>query len=80
MLIAWFALLFLAMGLFSRPNLMSVAATIAGAAAVSSALVLVLELDRPFSGILALSDAPLRDALQALIEAAHTSTALPPPR
>jgi hypothetical protein len=78
MLIAWFALLFLAMGLFSRPNLMSVAATIAGAIAVSSALVLVLELDRPFAGMLAVSDAPLRDALKALMASTHSTNVTPP--
>ena len=39
-----------------------------GAASVSGALFLVLELDRPYDGLMRLSDQPLRAALAALGE------------
>ncbi len=66
MLVFWFVLLFLAIGLFATPNRVTVAATVFGAAAVASALYLILELDQPFNGLIAIPDAPLRQALAAI--------------
>jgi hypothetical protein len=65
-LVAWFMLLFVAMGHFATPNRVTVLATLLGAAAVSSALFLVLELDQPFGGLIAISDKPLRTALSVI--------------
>jgi hypothetical protein len=62
-LVSWFVLLFVAMGHFASPNRVSVLATLLGAAVVSSALFLVLELDQPFGGLITISDKPLRMAL-----------------
>lgn len=66
MLVLWFAALFLANGLFGKPNALSVGATVVGSGAVAGALLLVLEFDRPFRGILRVSDEPLRLALAAI--------------
>jgi hypothetical protein len=37
-----------------------------GAVALAGAIFLILELDRPFEGIMRLSDAPLRQAIQII--------------
>jgi hypothetical protein len=65
-LVAWFMCLFFAMGLFADLTALSGLATAVGSAAVASAILLVLSLDRPFEGMLAISDRPLRHALEAL--------------
>lgn len=61
--VVWYALLFFAMGLFARPNVMGIAAVLVGAMAVASAVLMVVELDRPFDGLFRISDEPLRTAL-----------------
>ena len=40
--------------------------TLLCALAVSSAIFLILEMDRPFNGLLRISEAPLRDAISYL--------------
>jgi hypothetical protein len=62
-LIGWFVLLFLATGLFARPNATVLVALLAGSAAVAGALFLVIEMDHPFEGIMIISDQSLRNAL-----------------
>jgi len=64
----WLSMLFLGFGLMTRPNATVAAAMLIGAASVSGALFLVLELDRPYDGLMRLSDEPLRAALGALGE------------
>ena len=65
-LIGWFALLFLATGLFTQHNPTVLGAMIAGAIAVAGAIFLVLELDHPFHGLVALSREPLLQAVHAM--------------
>jgi hypothetical protein len=65
-LVGWFALLFVAMGIFATANRVTMLATLVGAGVVSSALFLVLELDHPFGGVIAISDMPLRQAMGAI--------------
>ncbi|MEO3470616.1 hypothetical protein AAFN86_02030 [Roseomonas sp. CAU 1739] len=65
-LISWLALLFLAMGLFVRINATIVLAMVAGALAVGGAIFLIIELEHPRTGLLRVSDAPLRFALERL--------------
>jgi hypothetical protein len=64
----WLSMLFLGFGLTARPNATVAAAMLVGAASVSGALFLLLELDRPYDGLMRLSDEPLRAALAALGE------------
>jgi hypothetical protein len=67
-LVFWPSMLFLGFGLTARPNATVAMAMPIGAASVSDALFLVLELDRPYDGLMRLSDEPLRAALAALGE------------
>lgn len=62
-LVAWLAIMFLAMGLFVRVNTMVVLALSSGAIAVAGAIFLILELESAHTGVLRVSDAPLRFAL-----------------
>ena len=63
-LVSWLAMLFLAMGLFVRANSVIHAALVAGSLAVGGAIFLILELEQSRSGLLHISDEPLRFVLQ----------------
>jgi hypothetical protein len=65
-LIFWLAMLFLGFGLMTRLNPTVVTAMLIGALSVAGALFLILELDRPYDGLMRLSNAPLRTALATL--------------
>jgi len=65
-MVAWLALLFASFSLFAPPNPTVVATLLICALAVSSAIFLILELDRPFAGIIQTSSAPIRSALEQL--------------
>jgi hypothetical protein len=65
-MVAWLALLFASFSLFAQPNATVVVTLLICALAVSSAIFLILELDRPFGGLIQISSGPLRDALQLL--------------
>ena len=65
-LVFWLAMLFASFSLFARPNLTIVFALIVCALSVSGAIYLVLELDRPFTGLIQISNAPLKSALDQL--------------
>jgi hypothetical protein len=67
-LVFWLSMLFLGFGLMARPNVTVAAAMLIGGASVSGALFLVLELDRPYDGLMRLSDEPLRAAPAAIGE------------
>ena len=59
----WLALLFISFGLFVRPNVTVVVSLFASALAVCGAIFLILEMYQPYSGLIHVSDAPLRAAL-----------------
>jgi hypothetical protein len=59
----WIVTLFLAFGLLARSNAVVVIALLIGAASVGGAMFLVLELSRPFDGIMQISDSSMRAAL-----------------
>ena len=65
-LVAWLTLLFMSFGLFIRPNLTVVISLLASSLAVCSAIFLILEMFRPYVGLIQVSDAPLRAALAQL--------------
>lgn len=62
-LVGWICMLFLGFGLFTRIHLTVSIAVVSGALSVSGAIFLILELSDPFSGLLRISDAPLRHVL-----------------
>jgi hypothetical protein len=63
---SWLVTLFLAFGLLARFNAVVVIALIIGAASVGGAMFLVLELNRPFGGIMQISDDSMRAALRLM--------------
>jgi hypothetical protein len=65
-LVFWLAMLFASFSLFARPNLTIVCTLLICALSVSGAIYLVLELDRPFSGLIQISSAPLKGALEQM--------------
>jgi hypothetical protein len=64
--ISWFAIIFVSLSLFAPPNLTVVIALMLAVFSVSGAIFLILELDQPFDGIIQISSAPMRNALQHL--------------
>jgi hypothetical protein len=66
MLVFWLTIIFVSFGLFAPPNGTVVTTMFVCALSVSGAIYLILELARPFGGLLQISSAPLRDALQNL--------------
>ncbi len=65
-LIFWITVIFLAFGLFAPSNATVLASLFVSAASVSGAVLMILELYRPYSGIIRLSSAPVRAALAQL--------------
>jgi hypothetical protein len=66
LLVFWVTIIFLSFGLFAPPNATVIATLFLCALSVSGAIYLILELDRPFAGLLQLSDASLRNAITHL--------------
>jgi hypothetical protein len=62
-LVFWISMLFVGFGLFGRLNTTVVVAFLIGALSVSSSIFLILEMNQPYSGVMRISDAPLRNAL-----------------
>jgi hypothetical protein len=65
-LVFWLTMLFTSFSLFSPPNPTVIVTLLVCALSVSGAIFLILELDRPFGGLIQISSAPLRDALARL--------------
>ncbi|MCE9612888.1 MAG: hypothetical protein K8T26_01340 [Lentisphaerae bacterium] len=64
--VLWLTLLFLSFGLFAPANPTAVVALMVAALSVSAALFLILELDRPFDGLIAISNEPIVKAMSYL--------------
>src|SRR5262249_2202278 len=62
----WLAALFVSFGMFSAPNPVVITTLLICALSVAGALFLIVELDRPDSGLIRISSAPLRNALSQL--------------
>ncbi len=65
-LVSWLTILFGSFGLVTRRNTTVLTALVLSAASVSSAIFLILEMEKPFSGVIRVSAAPLRFALTRL--------------
>lgn len=65
-MVCWITLILGSFSLFTRPNVFVLVSLIVCALAVSSAIFLILGLDQPFGGIIQISSAPMRDALEQL--------------
>lgn len=66
LLVFWVTIIFLSFGLFAPPNATVIAALFLCALSVAGAIFLILELDRPFGGLVRISDLPLRNAMAHL--------------
>ena len=65
-LVFWLTLLFVSFGLSAPSHATALTVLFVGACAISVAIFLVIELNRPLEGFIKISDAPLRNALQHL--------------
>jgi len=65
-MVAWLVLIMMSFSMFAPPNATVFITLLICALAVSSAIFLVLELDRPFDGMLRISSEPIRNALTQL--------------
>jgi hypothetical protein len=65
-LVFWITVIFLAFGLFAPTNATVLISLFVSAASVSGAVLMILEFYRPYSGIIRLSSAPVRAALDQL--------------
>jgi len=63
-LVFWLVVLFLGFGLFARFNATVLVAYFIGAVSVAGAIFLILEMNRPYSGLMQISSAPMRNALE----------------
>lgn len=66
MVVVWLGIIFLSFGLFAPTNKTVVATMVVVSLMVSSALFLILELDRPFDGVIQISRAPMLNTLNNL--------------
>ncbi|HEY1862947.1 MAG TPA: hypothetical protein VGG77_04485 [Roseiarcus sp.] len=64
--VGWVAILFCGFGLMSRGGAMPVIALAVGAAAIATAVLMILELSNPYSGVFRASPAPLEQVLAVL--------------
>jgi hypothetical protein len=62
-LVFWLVVLFLGFGLFARFNATVVTAYFIGALSVAGAIFLILEMNHPYSGLMKISSAPMRNVL-----------------
>ncbi len=65
-LVTWLALIFFSFGLFSTPSSTIVVTLAFGALAVSTAVLMILELYTPFRGLLRISSEPILEALSQM--------------
>jgi hypothetical protein len=66
MLVSWVTIIFMGFGLFAPRNATVLVTLGVCALSVSGAIVLILELNQPFGGLIQLSTAPLQNALAQL--------------
>jgi hypothetical protein len=62
----WLTILFVSFGLFARPNATVRVALLISALSVAAAIFLILEMDRPFDGLIRISEAPMREVAAQL--------------
>jgi hypothetical protein len=65
-LVCWLAILFVSFGLFAPRNVTVLSVLFVCACSMSAAVFLILEMNRPLDGVIKVSSAPLRNALEHL--------------
>lgn len=62
----WLGVLFFSYGVFSPPNAVVIAAMVIAAFSVSAAVNLIIDMDHPFAGYIAVSKVPMQQALDSM--------------
>ena len=62
-LVFWLTVLFVGFGLLAKRNVTVISALLLGAVSVAGAIFLILEMSRPYGGVMQVSIVPIRDAL-----------------
>jgi hypothetical protein len=62
-LISWVVAIFISFGLYAPPNPTVIVTILLGALAVSAAILIIIEMYSPFSGMMRISSAPIREAI-----------------
>jgi len=65
-LIFWLTMIFASFGLFARPSAIVIGSLLVFALSAAGSIYLILELGQPFTGLMEISSAPLRNALAPL--------------
>jgi hypothetical protein len=65
-MVFWLSVIFASFGLYAKPNATIFVALLVGALSISSAIFLILELEKPFIGLIRISSAPMQVALEQL--------------
>ncbi len=66
LMVFWLSVLFVSFGLFAPRNMVALAALFLCAAGVSSAVLMILDMETPFGGVIRISSAPMRHALEII--------------
>jgi hypothetical protein len=66
LLVFWVTIIYVSFGLFAPPNATVIVTLFLCALSISGAILLILELDRPFGGLIEISSVPLRNAVAQL--------------
>jgi hypothetical protein len=66
MVVSWLVLIFLSFSLLAPSNPTATIALLVSAFAITCAIYLILELDRPFGGMIQISSQPMLNALNQL--------------
>jgi hypothetical protein len=64
--VSWLTIIFISFGLYAPRNATVIGTLLVCALSVSGAILMILELDRPFDGLIRISPAQLRDAIAVL--------------
>jgi hypothetical protein len=67
-LVFWLTALFVSFGLFAKPNATLITGLLVSALAVSAAIFLIVEMYRPYSGLIEVSNQPIRAAIDQLAQ------------
>ncbi|MBV9749094.1 MAG: hypothetical protein JO157_09785 [Acetobacteraceae bacterium] len=67
-LVFWLMIVFASLGLIAPRNVLALALLTLAALAIASVIFAIMEMDTPFSGLISVSSAPMRDALAHLSE------------
>jgi hypothetical protein len=63
MLVFWLVIIFFSFGMFAPPNATVIIVLLVCSLSAAGALYMILELDRPYGGLIEISSAPIRNAL-----------------